>query len=169
MSNTKTYKSDEVPTLLVRDSKSSELLCYLEQIVPVDDTDYVLLTPVDTPVCLFHLNDSDDPQLITTIQSREPILDVADVVLQEHDLSLIRSAVTLTVSGELDEPEPEELDDKDLDDDSELYELLKSFKVEVSCSFGFLIVVVDRSPRSIINCSNFIISFFELSLLDVII
>jgi hypothetical protein len=51
------------------------------------------------------------------------------VVLQEHDLTLVRSAVTLTVSGELDEPEPEELDDDDADDESETYELLVSFLV----------------------------------------
>ena len=130
MPNTKSNKTDEVPTLLVSDSKGSELLCYLEQIVPIERIDYVLLTPVDTPVCLFHLQENDDPELIKTIESKEPILDVADVVLQEHDLTLIRSAVTLTVSGELEEPEPEELEEQDLEDDSEIYELLVSFKVE---------------------------------------
>ena len=38
---------------------------------------------------------------------------MADVVLQEHDLTLVRSAVTLTVSGELDEPDPEDLEDEE--------------------------------------------------------
>jgi hypothetical protein len=53
---------------------------------------------------------------------------VADVVLQEHDLTLVRSAVTLTVNGELDEPDPEDLDDDEAgDDESETYELLVSF------------------------------------------
>ena len=56
---------------------------------------------------------------------------MADVVLQEHDLTLVRSAVTLTVSGELDEPEPEDLEDEEGDeDDAETYELLVSFLVE---------------------------------------
>ncbi len=130
MSTTNANKTDEVPTLLVSDSKGSELLCYLEQIVPIQGIDYVLLTPVDTPVCLFHLLENEDPILIKTIESKEPILDVADVVLQEHDLTLIRSAVTLTVSGELEEPEPEELEEQDLEDDSETYELLVTFKVD---------------------------------------
>jgi hypothetical protein len=86
---------------------------------------------VDTPVCLFRLDDDEDPELIDTIDATEPILSVADVVLQEHDLTLVRSAVTLTVSGELDEPEPDELeDDEDDDDDSETYELLVSFLVD---------------------------------------
>ena len=122
--------SGDVPTVLVRDGQGRQLLCFLEQLIPLDGHDYVLLTPVDTPVCLFRLDDDEDPELIDTIDAPEPILSVADVVLQEHDLTLVRSAVTLTVSGELDEPEPDELDDdEDDDDDSETYELLVSFLV----------------------------------------
>jgi hypothetical protein len=67
----------------------------------------------------------DDP-----LDAAEPILSVADVVLQEHDLTLVRSAVTLTVSGELDEPDPEEFDDEeeDLDEETDAYELLIQFR-----------------------------------------
>jgi hypothetical protein len=119
----------DVPTVLVNDQKGRQLLCFLEQLIPLDGHDYVLLTPVDTPVCLFRLEDEADPELIDSVDASEPILSVADVVLQEHDLTLVRSAVTLTVSGELDEPEPEDLDDEDADDDSETYELLVSFLV----------------------------------------
>ena len=127
-----TDASNEVPTVLVRDGRGRQLLCFLEELIPLDGHDYALLTPVDTPVCLFRLNDDDDPELIDTIDATEPILSVADVVLQEHDLTLVRSAVTLTVSGELDEPEPDDLDDEDGegDDDAETYELLVSFLVD---------------------------------------
>ena len=120
----------EVPTVLVRDDEGRDLLCFLEQLIPLDDKDYALLTPVDTPVSLFRLSEGSDPELIETIASSEPILSVADVVLQEHDLTLVRSAVTLTVNGELDEPDPEELEDEETDDDSETYELLVSFMVQ---------------------------------------
>lgn len=122
----------DVPTVLVNDQRGRQLLCFLEQLIPLDGSDYVLLTPVDTPVCLFRLTDGEEPEPIDTIEASEPILSVADVVLQEHDLTLVRSAVTLTVSGELDEPEPEELDEDDDvdDDDSETYELLVSFLVD---------------------------------------
>lgn len=120
--------SGEVPTVLVRDSTGRDLLCFLEQLIPLDGKDYALLTPVDTPVCLFRLQDEGDPELIESIADSEQILSIADVVLQEHELTLVRSAVTLTVSGELDEPEPEDLEDEDGDDDdSETYELLVSF------------------------------------------
>ena len=125
-----TNKNDEVPTLLVKDSQGSDLLCFLEQVVPLEGNEYALLTPVDTPVSLFQLIDDQDPKLIETIKKNEPILEVADVVLQEHDLKLIRSAITLTVSGELDEPEPEEVEEEDIDDESETYELLVNFRVE---------------------------------------
>ena len=133
-----TNKNDEVPTLLVKDSQGSELLCFLEQVVPLEGNEYALLTPVDTPVSLFQLIDDQDPKLIETIEKNEPILEVADVVLQEHDLRLVRSAITLTVSGELDEPEPEEIEEEDIDDESETYELLVNFRVE-SNEYGLYI------------------------------
>ena len=125
-----TNKNDEVPTLLLKDSQGSDLLCFLEQIVPLEGNEYALLTPVDTPVSLFQLIENQDPKLIETIEKNEPILEVADVVLQEHDLRLVRSAITLTVSGELDEPEPEEIDEEEIDDESETYELLVNFRVD---------------------------------------
>ena len=108
--------SGDVPTVLVRDGDGRDLLCFLEQLIPLDGNDYVLLTPVDTPVSLFRLQDDADPEPILALNSSEPILSVADVVLQEHDLTLVRSAVTLTVSGELDEPDPDDLDDDDEDE-----------------------------------------------------
>ena len=133
MRDSATGSSGDVPTVLVRDSEGKDLLCFLEQLIPLDGHDYALLTPVDTPVSLFRLQDEADPEPIISIASSEPILSVADVVLQEHELTLVRSAVTLTVSGELDEPDPDELDEEDEDDgdeDAETYELLVSFMVE---------------------------------------
>jgi hypothetical protein len=126
--------SGDVPTVQVRDGSGRQLLCFLEQLIPLDGHDYALLTPVDTPVCLFRLREDDDPELVETVDATEPILSVADVVLQEHDLTLVRSAVTLTVSGELDEPDPEDLDDEieegDDDEESDLYEMLIQFRAE---------------------------------------
>ena len=99
MSEESSNNNCEVPTVQVIGSNGSSLLCYLEQLIPINECEYALLTPVDTPVSLFRLTEDSDPILIETISSSEPILAVADVVLQEHDLTLVRSAVTLTVSG----------------------------------------------------------------------
>ena len=119
----------EAPTILLKDSFQNELFCYLEQIVNVDNKEYALLTPVDTPVTLFKINEKDEPELIEKIDKNEQLLKNADAVLQEHDLKLIRSAVTLTVSGELEEPIYDDLEEDEANDDSETYELLVNFNL----------------------------------------
>jgi len=127
--------SGDVPTVLVRDGQGRQLLCFLEQLIPLDGHDYGLLTPVDTPVCLVRIagDDDEEDEVIEELDGAEPILSVAEVVLQEHELTLVRSAVTLTVSGELEEPDQDELDeevDGEDDDDSDLYEMLIQFRAE---------------------------------------
>ena len=119
----------EAPTILLKDSNDNELFCYLEQIIDIDKKEYCLLTPVDTPVTLFKINEKDEPELIEKIDKNEQILKNADAVLQEHDLKLIRSAVTLTVSGELEEPIYDDLEEDELNEDSETYELLVNFNL----------------------------------------
>ncbi|MFN5194007.1 MAG: DUF3727 domain-containing protein [Cyanobacteriota bacterium] len=135
-----TPASADVPTMVVRDSNGRQLLCFLEQLIPLDGHEYGLLTPVDTPVCLVRIaqDDGAEDELVDEIHDAEAILEVADVVLQEHDLTLVRSAATLTVSGELEEPDLDELedsDDEDGDDDdgdgeTDLYEMLIQFRAE---------------------------------------
>lgn len=130
--------SGEVPTLLVKDRAGREILCFLEHLIPLDGKEYALLTPVDTPVCLVRIarGEEEKDEVIESLEGAEPILSVADVVLQEHDLTLVRSAVTLTVSGELEEPDPDELEedlDEDLEDEdgeTDLYELLIQFRAD---------------------------------------
>ena len=130
MEDSKNRENYDAPTLLLKDSSNDELFCYLEQIVKVEGTEYALLTPVDTPVTLFKINEKDEPILIEKIEKNEQILQNADAVLQEHDLNLIRSAVTLTVAGELEESDYDELEEDEINnDDSETYELLVNFNV----------------------------------------
>ena len=119
----------EAQTLILYDSNGNELFCYLEKLVNVEQKEYALLTPVDTPVSLFKIKENDEPELIEKIEKNEQLLKNADAVLQEHDLKLIRSAVTLTVSGELEEPIYDELEEDGLDEESETYELLVSFNL----------------------------------------
>ena len=119
----------EAQTIILNDSNGNELFCFLEQLVNVKGEEYALLTPVDTPVSLFKINEKDEPVLIEKVEKNEQILKNADAVLQEHDLKLIRSAVTLTVSGELEEPIYDDLEEEELDDDSETYELLVNFNL----------------------------------------
>jgi hypothetical protein len=130
--------SADVPTLMVRDSQGRQLLCFLEQLIPLDGRDYALLSPVDTAVALVRLpaDEEEEPEEIVDWQQRGPILEVAEAVLQEHNLTLVRSAATLTVTGDFEDPDPEddeegeeqieegeELDEED-DDAGELFESL---------------------------------------------
>ena len=96
MNDYKSQESYEAKTLILNDANGNDLFCYLEQIVKVEGKEYALLTPVDTPVSLFKINEKDEPELIEKIEKNEQVLKNADAVLQEHDLKLIRSAVTVT-------------------------------------------------------------------------
>ena len=119
----------QAQTLILKDSNGYEIFCYLEQLVKVEEKEYALLTPVDTPVSLFKINEKEEPELIEKIEKNEILLKNADAVLQEHDLKLIRSAVTLTVSGELEEPIYDDLEEDDQNEESETYELLVNFNL----------------------------------------
>jgi hypothetical protein len=125
----------DMPTLVVQDSQGRQLLCFLEQLVPLEGRDYALLTPVDTPVSLVRLpqSETEEPEEIVDWQEREPILQVAESLLQEHNLSLVRSAATLTVTGDFEEPgldeeedEEEEIEEGEALDDEEAGDLFES-------------------------------------------
>ena len=122
----------DAQTIVLKDKSGRELFCFLEQIVEVEAKEYGLLTPVDTPVSLFKINSEEDIQEIIDLDENDEILKNADSVLQEHNLKLIRSASTLTVSGDLDEPiyEEDELEEDYLDDDEEEFDHLVSFNVK---------------------------------------
>ncbi len=162
--------SGDVPTVLVRDGRGRQLLCFLEQLIPLDGHDYALLTPVDTPVCLVRMASGeadDEDEVIEEVDASEAILSVADVVLQEHDLTLVRSAVTLTVSGELEEPDPEEFDDEldeesDGDEDTDLYEMLIQFRADgqeyglyIPLDPFFVVARMDNSEAVLVEGEEF--------------
>lgn len=110
-----TTGSGDVPKLLVTDTKGRQLLCFVEELIRLDGNDYALLTPVDTPVTLVRLPQSDDeePEEIEDWDEREPILEVAEAVLQEHNVTLVRSAATLTVTGDFDDSDLDEEEDEE--------------------------------------------------------
>lgn len=121
--------SPDMPTLMVRDSQGRQLLCFLEQLIPLDGQDYALLSPVDTAVALVRLpaDEEEEPEEIIDWLERAPILEVAEAVLQEHNLTLVRSAATLTVTGDFEDSDPEEDEDveeqieegEDIDEEAE--------------------------------------------------
>lgn len=104
-------QEEEIVTLT--DEKGRSLSCTIEYSIEIEEQDYVLLLPVDTPVEIFtwHDEEGDDDDAAVFVEDDEEIdtiFDTAKVVLEEQNLKLQRTAVTLTVSGELPEFEDEE-------------------------------------------------------------
>lgn len=114
------------------DDKGRKIECVLEHTIPVDGVDYVLLTPNDTPVVLVRIGEGEeDDEVLENWEGREDVLAVADVCLAKFDLILVRSAVTLTVAGELAEVEYgygyEDIED-DIEQESDVFIQLISFQ-----------------------------------------
>ncbi|MFY7805154.1 MAG: DUF3727 domain-containing protein [Limnoraphis robusta] len=108
---------EDVVTLT--DDQGRTLDCIIQSTVQLEGQEYVLLVPVDAPVeILSWLSDDESDEGATPIESDaelDKIFPIAQVVLQEQNLTLKRTAVTLTVAGELPEVEEEE----DLEDDAD--------------------------------------------------
>ena len=88
MNDHKSQDNYGAKTLILNDSNGNEIFCYLEQIVKVEEKEYALLTPVDTPVSLFKINDKEEPELIEKIEKNEQVLKNADAAVSYTHLTL---------------------------------------------------------------------------------
>jgi hypothetical protein len=120
-------------SVTVTDEFGRSLACYVEHSFELNDENYVLLLPVDAPVEIFSWAEDDEdeePIAIEDPDEIDEIFETAKAVLEEQNLTLKRTAVTLTVSGELPELEDEPESEEDEDEEEEGYEelqLLASF------------------------------------------
>ena len=163
----RSLSADGIPIVMVRDDAGRQLLCELLELLPIAGKDYGLLTPVDTPVCLFRCPDTDgdpdvdgEPELIEEPERCPEVLRSAEQALEAEGMVLIRSAVTLTVSTESpwDDEDPEEMDgederannddDIDFDSNDEVYEHLLSFQCE-TVTFS---LYIPLQPFFVIAC-----------------
>lgn len=123
----------DAPTVEVTDEDGRAIVCYVEHSIELEGQEYVFLLPVDSPVEIFAWQgeDEEEEEAIPVEDEAEidRIFPIARAVLQEHNLELKRTAVTLTVAGELPDLPEEESDFEDEVDgeDHEEYQLLASF------------------------------------------
>lgn len=122
----------EVETVTLTDEKTGRTLdCTIEQSIEIEGDEYVLLLPVDSPVEIFAWQGDEEDEEAVPIDDDseiERLFSVAKAVLEEQNLTLKRSAVTLTVEGELpDFDEEEEFLGDGSDEDQEELQLLTSF------------------------------------------
>lgn len=111
------FSDENIPepeTTIIRDEEGRSIECTIESSFILDEEEYILLLPLDIPVEILTWSDDEDDEVAVPVESEEVIdriFSTAQVVLEEQNLTLKRTAVTLTVVGEL----PEDLLDNNLD------------------------------------------------------
>jgi len=132
---------DDLLTVNLADGEGRTLPCYIENSLEVEGTDYVLLRPVDIPIEIFAWEvdeEDEEEETLVDIEDEEidEIFSTARAVLAEQDLTLNRTALTLTVTGELPEATEEDTITLDLSDDEnsgmepEEFQVLSNFFYE---------------------------------------
>jgi len=127
---------EELPTVSLTDEAGRSLVCYVEHSVEVDGQTYLLLLPVDSPIEIFAWEDDEDEDSETLVDLAdtqiEEIFETARAVLAEQDLTLKRTAYTLTAVGDLPDVSEEDVITIDVGEDgglvdSEQFQRLTSF------------------------------------------
>jgi hypothetical protein len=122
----------DAPTVVLTDDTGRSLNCYIEHSIDIEGQDYVFLLPVDSPVEIFAWQEEGDEEEAIPVEDDaeiERIFPIARAVLQEQNLELKRTAVTLTVEGDLPELNEEDLEVADEGEagEQEELQLLASF------------------------------------------
>lgn len=116
-------------SVTLTDEVGRSLTCNIEYSMNLEGQEYALLLPIDSPVEIFTWQGDDTDEAAIPVEDEteiDKIFDTARVVLQEQNLTLQRTAVTLTVVGELPEfPDEDDMaSDADPDEESEFEELM---------------------------------------------
>jgi hypothetical protein len=135
----------EGPTITLSDEAGRSLLCYVELSVDVDGEEYALVNPVDYPIDIFAWvasedtedgegDEEDDEETLVPVEDAElnEIFATAQAVLSEQNLKLKRTALSLTVEGDLPEVDEDDLltlevEESGVGKDQEEYQLLATF------------------------------------------
>lgn len=125
----------DVETVTVTDNDGRTLVCTVEHSLDLDGQEYVLLLPVDSPIEIVAWQGEGDDEEAVPVENDDEIellFPIAKVVLEEQNLTLKRTAVVLTVEGELPESEEEEFEDEESEEyeDEEELQFLASFYYE---------------------------------------
>jgi hypothetical protein len=124
-------------SVILTDEAGRSLSCYIEHSLEVEGREYLLLLPVDSPVEIVAWDETEDEDeadatLIEDDDEIDAIFSDAQAVLAEQNLSLKRTAYTLTVEGELPAVEEDdiltiEIEEDEVELEPEQFQLLASF------------------------------------------
>jgi hypothetical protein len=102
---------EEEETIVLTDEAGRTITCSVERYLEVENQEYVLLLPIDSPVEIFvwEGEDEDDEEAIPVEEDADidRLFSTAKAVLEEQNLTLKRTAVMLTVEGDLPDLEEE--------------------------------------------------------------
>lgn len=103
---------EEEETIVLTDEAGRTITCSVERYLEVENQEYVLLLPIDSPVEIFvwEGEDDEDEEAIPVEDDEDidTLFSTAKAVLEEQNLTLKRTAVMLTVEGDLPDLEEEE-------------------------------------------------------------
>ncbi|WP_421659057.1 DUF3727 domain-containing protein [Leptothermofonsia sp. ETS-13] len=125
----------EIEKVTVTDDAGRTLTCTVEHSLELDGQEYVLLLPIDSPVEIVAWQEHGDEEEAIPVEDERDIdllFPIAKVVLEEQNLVLKRTAVTLTVEGELPDyvEDEDELAGSEGDEEEEELQFLASFYYE---------------------------------------
>ncbi|MDX2242002.1 MAG: DUF3727 domain-containing protein [Leptolyngbyaceae cyanobacterium bins.302] len=110
-------ESEAEEIVVLTDEAGRTLTCSVERYLEVENQDYVLLLPLDAPVEIFVWEgDEEDEEEAVPVEDEaeiDTLFNTAKAVLEEQNLTLKRTAILLTVEGDL----------PDLDSDDEFGEV----------------------------------------------
>lgn len=92
--------------LVLTDDAGRFLPCQVEQSFQLNGQEYLLLLPIDAPIEIFvWQDDNEDSDVLVDIEDEDidRVFLTAKAVLAEQNLTLQRTAITLTAAGELPE------------------------------------------------------------------
>jgi hypothetical protein len=116
---------DDAELVRLTDEAGRELPCYIERELELDGNTYLLLLPVDAPIEIFAWDEDDEiTELISVEEEEEISLIFADAhaVLSEQNLTLKRTAFTLSAIGELPPLDPTEVVTIEIDEEDDSLE-----------------------------------------------
>jgi Protein of unknown function (DUF3727)/Protein of unknown function (DUF1292) len=116
---------DDAELVNLTDELGRELPCYIERELELDNQIYLLLLPVNAPIEIFAWDEDDDITELVSVEDEEEIDQIfadAHAVLSEQNLTLKRTAFTLSAIGELPPLDPLEVVTIELDEEDDSLE-----------------------------------------------
>jgi hypothetical protein len=128
----------DAETVMLVDENGRSLPCYIERSFNIEDDTYLLLLPVDSPITIIAGDTQEENSEAIWLEDSEELETLfadARAVLAEQNLKLQDAAYTLTVAGEIPQPDEDdiltlEVESEEGEIESDDYQCLAEFYYE---------------------------------------